>query len=168
MNSLLYEAGASLAWTDIDVVCPGLSMPWLTMVKNVRWLWLTTDKQIKPSDTPGIKYSLGSKDNHQFLEKRKKQGVDTWQGFKEAVKVWEAWCMWASRVWLSVTPWTVGHQAPLSMTSFRQEYWGGLPFPTTGSFPNQGIKPASPALAGRFFTTEPPGKLKVVCDGYIT
>ena len=44
----------------------------------------------------------------------------------------------------------------------------GVPFPTPGSFPNQGIKPASAALAGRFSTTEPPGKLKVACDGYIT
>jgi len=37
----------------------------------------------------------------------------------------------------------------------RQEYWSGLPFP---SLPYPGIKPASPALVGGFFTTEPPGK----------
>jgi len=43
----------------------------------------------------------------------------------------------------------------------RQEYWSGLPFPTSGDLPNPGIKPesfASPALAGGFFTTEPQGK----------
>ena len=40
----------------------------------------------------------------------------------------------------------------------RQEYWSRLPFPSPGNLPNPGIKPASPALAGRFFTTEPPGK----------
>ena len=40
----------------------------------------------------------------------------------------------------------------------RQEYWSGLPFPFPADLPNAGIKPASPALAGRFFTTEPPGK----------
>jgi len=43
----------------------------------------------------------------------------------------------------------------------KQEYWNGLPFPTPGDLPNPGIKPASvafPALAGRFFTTAPPGK----------
>ena len=34
-----------------------------------------------------------------------------------------------SRIWLSVTPWTVAHQAPLSMGFFRQEYWSELPFP---------------------------------------
>ena len=43
----------------------------------------------------------------------------------------------------------------------RQEYWSGLPFPSAGDLPDSGIKPAfpaSPALSGRFFTTEPPGK----------
>ena len=48
--------------------------------------------------------------------------------------------------------------APLSMRFPRQEYWSGLPFPTPGHIPEPGIKPASPALAGRFFTTEPSGK----------
>ena len=49
-------------------------------------------------------------------------------------------------------------QAPLSMGFSRQEYWSGLPFPFPGEVPNPGIVPASPALAGGFFTTEPPGK----------
>ena len=40
----------------------------------------------------------------------------------------------------------------------RQEYWNGLPFPSRGDIPNPKIEPASPALAGRFFTTEPAGK----------
>ena len=40
----------------------------------------------------------------------------------------------------------------------RQEYWSGLPFPSPGDLPNPEIKAASLALAGRFFTTEPPGK----------
>ena len=40
----------------------------------------------------------------------------------------------------------------------RQEYWSGLPFPSPGPLPDPGIKPASPALLGRFFTAEPPGK----------
>ena len=57
-----------------------------------------------------------------------------------------------------VTPWTVSRQAPLSMEFSRQEYWCGLPFPPPGDLPNPGIKPGSPALAGRFSTTEPPGK----------
>ena len=60
----------------------------------------------------------------------------------------------------SVTPWTVACQAPQSMRFPRQEYWSGLPFPSPGDLPDPGIKPvspASPALAGGFFTTEPLG-----------
>ena len=52
-------------------------------------------------------------------------------------------------------PRTVAHQAPLSMGFSQQEYWNRLPFPPPGDL-NPGIKPTSPALAGRFFTTEPP------------
>ena len=40
----------------------------------------------------------------------------------------------------------------------RQEYWSGLPFPSPGDLPDPGTEPRSPALAGGFFTTEPPGK----------
>ena len=40
----------------------------------------------------------------------------------------------------------------------RQEYWRGLTFPSPGDIPLPGIEPAASALAGRFFTTEPPGK----------
>ena len=63
-----------------------------------------------------------------------------------------------SRVRLFATPWTVAHQAPLSMGFARQEYWSGLPFPSPGDLPNPGIKPMSPALAGGFFTSEPTEK----------
>ena len=52
----------------------------------------------------------------------------------------------------------IAHQAPLSMEFSRQEYWNGLLFPTPGDLPDPGIAPASPALAGKSFTTEPPGK----------
>jgi len=50
-----------------------------------------------------------------------------------------------SRVWLFATPWTVAHQAPLSMRFSRQEYWSGLPFPPPENLPDPGIKPTSPA-----------------------
>ena len=66
-----------------------------------------------------------------------------------------------SHVQLFVTPWTVAHQAHLSMRLSSQEYWSGLPFPPPGNFLDPRIKPmppASPALASRFFTTEPPRK----------
>ena len=58
-----------------------------------------------------------------------------------------------SHVWLSKTPWTVARQASLSIGSSRQEYQSGLPCPPPGALPNPGIEPASPALAGGFFTT---------------
>ena len=61
-----------------------------------------------------------------------------------------------SHVRLFVTPWTVAHQAPLSVGFSRQEYWIGLPFPPPGDLPDPGIEPTSLAflaLAGGFFTT---------------
>ena len=63
-----------------------------------------------------------------------------------------------SHVRLFVSPGTVAHQIPLSMVFSRQEYWSGWPCPPPGDLPNPGIELESPALAGGFFTTEPPGK----------
>ena len=51
-------------------------------------------------------------------------------------------------------------QGSLSMEFARQEHWSGLPFLPPGNLPDPGIEPASPALAGRFFTTVPPGEPK--------
>ena len=56
------------------------------------------------------------------------------------------------------TPWTVAHQAPLSMELSRQEYWSGLPFLLPGDLPNPGIKARSPALQADSFPAELPGK----------
>ena len=61
-----------------------------------------------------------------------------------------------SCVQLFATPWTVAHQAALSMEFSRQEYWSGLPFPTPGNLPDPEIKLMSfafPALVGGLFTT---------------
>ena len=63
-----------------------------------------------------------------------------------------------SRALLFEAPWTVAHQAPLSMGFPRQEYRSGLLLPSPGDLPDPGIKPVSPALVCGFFTTEPPGK----------
>ena len=49
----------------------------------------------------------------------------------------------------------------MSMEFSRQEYWSGLSFPSPGYLPDPGVQlasPASPALAGGFFTTVPPGE----------
>ena len=65
-----------------------------------------------------------------------------------------------SRVSFSVTPWTVAHQAPLSMGFSRQEHCSGLPFLSPGDCPDPGMEPTSPAaptLAGGVFATVCPG-----------
>ena len=70
-----------------------------------------------------------------------------------------------------MTTWTTTHQVPLSMEFSRQEYWSSLPFPTPRDLPNPGIEPTSPvspALVGRFFTTELPGKPIKLKFGVIT
>ena len=67
-------------------------------------------------------------------------------------------CM-LSCVWLFASPWTVAYQAALSMEFSRQEYWSGLPFPSPGDLPIQGLNLcfmqnlAFFALAGGFFTS---------------
>ena len=52
------------------------------------------------------------------------------------------------------TPWTVAHQAPLSLGFSRQEHYSGLPCPIPGDLPNPGsesVSLVSPALAGGVF-----------------
>ena len=49
-----------------------------------------------------------------------------------------------SYVRLFATPWTVAHQAPLSMGILQQEYCSGLPFPPPGDLPHPRIQPTSP------------------------
>ena len=46
--------------------------------------------------------------------------------------------------------WIVDCQAPLSMGIPRQEYWSGVPFPSSGNLSDPGIEPASSALASGF------------------
>ena len=47
---------------------------------------------------------------------------------------------------------------PGSMEFSRREYWSGLPFPSAGDLPDPETESGSPAMVGRFFTTEQPGK----------
>ena len=67
-----------------------------------------------------------------------------------------------SHVQLFATPWTVAHQAPLSVEFFRQEYWSGLPLPPPGDLPDPGIEPVSPmppAWQAGSLPLVPPGKI---------
>ena len=57
-----------------------------------------------------------------------------------------------------MNPWTVAGQAPLSMEFSRQEYWSGLPFPSSRDLPDPGIELMSPALQGDSLLSEPPEK----------
>ena len=61
---------------------------------------------------------------------------------------------------------TIGHQAPLCTGFPRPEFCIRLLFTSPGDLPNPGIKPAPPALAGGFFTTEPPGKPQYVAKAW--
>ena len=69
-----------------------------------------------------------------------------------------------SHIRLFETPGTVARQAPLSMGISRQEYWSGVPLSSPGDLPDAGVKPASSALAGGFFTPRAPGEpLNAAC-----
>ena len=57
--------------------------------------------------------------------------------------------------------WTEARQAPLSRDFSGPGHWSEQPFLSPGELPNPGTEPVSPALAGGFFTTEPPGKSAV-------
>ena len=63
----------------------------------------------------------------------------------------------------SAAPWTIAHQAPLTMEFSRQEYSSRLPFPPPGDLPDPGMEPTSPALTGGLFTTEPQNPYSVLC-----
>ena len=75
---------------------------------------------------------------------------------------WSQWSVHAqllSRVRVFGTPWTVAHQAPLSMEFPRQEYWSALPFPSPGNLPDLGIESRSSTLQEDSLLSEPPRKL---------
>ena len=63
-----------------------------------------------------------------------------------------------SCVWLFSTPWTLAHQAPLSMGFSRRQYWSGLPCPSPRDLPDSGAEPMSPALQVDSSSANPCGK----------
>ena len=63
-----------------------------------------------------------------------------------------------------VIPWAVAHHGPLLSMEFPRQQFRGSSFPPPGDLPDPGITPTSPALAGGFFTAEPPGKLNADLD----
>ena len=138
--------------------CPTLCDPWtvthqaLLSVEFPRqeyWSGLTFPT---PGDLPdpGIKTATGASP---LLADGFFTTSSTWQAPKVCVLV-------LSHVQLFASPWTVAHQAPLSVEFSRHKYWSGLPFTPPGHLLSPGIKLsslASPALEGRFFITMSPG-----------
>ena len=101
----------------------------------------------------------GSKPKSQLLLTHPQLHQDTQQSGWYILTTQQACVL--SCIQLFVSPWTVAHQAPLSVEFFRQEYWSGLPFRLPGDLLHPETKPTSfesPALASGFFTTVPPGK----------
>ena len=96
-------------------------------------------------------------------------GEDNWKGRErekenETTKLTICCCLVTKSCLILCDLWTIAFQAPLSLGFPRQDYWSGLPFPSPGHLPDPGIIPASPALAGGVFTTEPPGKPKYTIE----
>ena len=58
----------------------------------------------------------------------------------------------------SATPWSVTHQAPLSIGFSRQAYWSGLPFSSPGELLHAGVELESPTLQADSLLSESPGK----------
>ena len=89
----------------------------------------------------------------------------TRSGFRGSITTKGVFMFSRSAVSDSVTPWTVAHQAPLSMEFSRQEYWSGVPFHPPGDLPDPGIEPmslASPTLLGGLLQIGPGEKKKTL------
>ena len=69
-------------------------------------------------------------------------------------------CFSCCRVWVCVSPGLDPARLLCPWGFSRQEHWSGLPAPSPGDLLDPGVKPTFPALAGGFFTTDPPGKPK--------
>ena len=139
------------------------NMPWLKrspggLVFSKTLGWLTVLKQTRAAFSFfSTCRSTGTQDHHHRKPMRNKQHVN------EHCKLWLN-NVYSNKIYVLccahfVTSWMVSRHVPLSMAFSRQEWWSVSPFPMPGDLPNQGIEPtcfASPALTGKFFTTEPP------------
>ena len=119
------------------------------------WAVLCLAAQSCPTLCDPMDCSLSGSSVHGILQARILEWVAI--SFSNARK-WKVKLKSLSRIRLFATPWTVAHQAPLSMGFSRQEYWSGLPFPSPGDLPYPGIEPGPPALqADSLPSAEPKG-----------
>ena len=126
------------AWT---VACQvSLSMEWILQARILDWVAITFSRGIFPTQesNPGLPHCKRILYHLSEI---------TFMKFVKSL----------SRVQLFAIPWTVAHQAPLSVGFSRQEYWSGLPFPSPGDLPNPETEPRSPALWADALSSEPPG-----------
>ena len=143
---------------------------WMESPMQYTWTW-ASPRRCWGTGRPGLLQSIGSQRvRHDWATEQQQWKQMEWSSFVQIREVKhqlaiQCACVCVclcvlSHVRLFALPWTIVHQAPLSMEFPRQEYWSGLPFPTPVVLPDSGIKPASlvsPVLAGRFFTTAPSG-----------
>ena len=131
-SSSCFRSDSGCVWTGCDG-CRWLHL-WLVMGgtwKQTRHTprWQAKKRtQSKPASAlfmPKTVTSIPDKENEHLL----------WDIYSR----WTCTCMLGrfSRVWLFETPWSIGHQAPLSMGFSRQEYWSGVPYPPPGDFLTQ-------------------------------
>ena len=85
----------------------------------------------------------------------RRHGVDPWPGNKDPA---HHTLLLFSHVQLFATPWTVAHEASLSMGFPREEQWSGLPLPSPRDLPDPETKPRSLALEADSLPSELPGK----------
>ena len=98
-----------------------------------------------PEDTEGHGIVCG--DSQWWFQKGKTFWAHLWAN--KGIRMYSVLCCF-SRVWLFATPWTVAHQAPLSMGFSRQEYWIGMPCTSPGDLPSW-FRDWT-CIAGRLFT----------------
>ena len=159
MTCFLCSNTTELGWLHVE---NSMQWPWARFNRNpvmipwfcsLKFRWLNRlDRSILKVINPGCSWK-------DWCWSWSSNSLTTWC---EETTLWERpWC-WESESEVAQScptlcePMDCTCQAPLSMGCSRQEYWCGLPFPSPGDLPDPGIKPASPALAVGFFTTEPP------------
>ena len=139
--------GASEHPSDFDVcgqyvLCLSEGKAWRVRIPLVRLP--VTDQVILPGSTlpspVDVLKELSSQFSRSESFKKAKKIEQCGEMLRHCILYNQGVCV-LRRVWLFATPWTVAHQAPLSMGSSRQEYWRGLPFPSPEIFPTQGLNP---------------------------
>ena len=122
-------------------------------------LWDSSARLYAASSPPAARVGLLER-QWQGCERKQKHArvIESWaQNWHKVTSSARVHAQLLSRVRLSVTPWTVACQAPLSTGFSRQECWSGLLFLSPGDLPGTGIEPRSPTLQADSLPFEPLG-----------